>query len=131
MVEMAEFVCSVAKVRWPVSAMRRADSMVEVAHFADQRRAFVLRTALELNSEESRNDPDFALIGEMATRDHRHPPCASPRLATSPLHACTRTPPFPTINRIVDVFSLLPTTANPRPALTGFEGVLVRPCCGE
>jgi len=38
MVEMAEFVCSVAKVRWPVSAMRSADSMVSrgVAHFTDQ-----------------------------------------------------------------------------------------------
>ena len=28
MVEVAELVCSVAKVKWPVSAMRKADSMV-------------------------------------------------------------------------------------------------------
>ncbi len=28
MVDAAEFVCSVPKVKWPVSAIRRADSMV-------------------------------------------------------------------------------------------------------
>src|ERR1017187_3539495 len=36
MVDVAELVCKVPKVKWPVSAMRRADSIVSRARISDR-----------------------------------------------------------------------------------------------
>jgi len=50
-------------------------------------------------------DPDIVLIGEMRDLETIEAALVSPRPATSSSRPCTRTRPYKTINRIIDVFS--------------------------
>jgi len=64
MVDAAELVCSVAKVKWPVSAMRSADRCFEVAHFADENDSGLHGGGAEGIRERMRVGMNFTLIDE-------------------------------------------------------------------